>query len=88
MKNLCWQLLPKTGIGSSCAVFTALAVFLLAPVCPVLAATPVPVPGRLLFEVNQGWQARFDPANAMLECLHAPTGTRVAGRLSFVVARA
>ena len=88
MKNPCRQLIPKTGIQAGCAVLAVCAMFLFAPVCPVVAATPAPVPGQLLLAVNQGWQARFDPATAMLECLHAPTGTRLVGRLSFVVARA
>jgi len=47
---------------------------------PWLSTPAEPVPAK-------GWEVEFDPASSALVCRHVPTGTRLAGRLSFTVRR-
>jgi len=60
---------------------------LLMPGLLARAGAPGQDGNQLLLNINDGWRARFEPATSVLECLHGPSGTRVSGRLSFVVVR-
>jgi hypothetical protein len=42
-----------------------------------------PEPSRVVLNIAQGWQVSFDAQSSVLECRHAPSGTRLAGPLVF-----